>query len=78
MAQEDKIDDYAGAKPELYFGPFRLEAAKQLWQGDQLIHLRRHSLHIPSESLRMEPVTGMPSRRHSARKREVDAIPSQF
>jgi DNA-binding winged helix-turn-helix (wHTH) protein len=31
-------------KSELHFGPFRLEATKQLWRGDQQIHLRRQTL----------------------------------
>ena len=28
----------------LHFGPFSLEATKQLWRGDQQIHLRRQTL----------------------------------
>ncbi len=32
------------SESELHFGPFRLEAAKQLWREDQLINLRRQSL----------------------------------
>ena len=31
---------------ELHFGPFRLEDAKQLWRGDQPIHLRRQTLSL--------------------------------
>jgi DNA-binding winged helix-turn-helix (wHTH) protein/predicted ATPase len=43
MLQENSTDAQAWAQ-ELHFGPFRLEAGKQLWRGDQPIHLRRHSL----------------------------------
>jgi DNA-binding winged helix-turn-helix (wHTH) protein len=44
MTSENSTDAQAEAQSELRFGPFRLEAAKQLWQGDQLMNLRRQSL----------------------------------
>ena len=44
MTPENSTEAEAEALPELRFGPFRLEAAKQLWRGDQLVHLRRQTL----------------------------------
>jgi hypothetical protein len=42
--QESSADAQTMVESELYFGPFCLEAAKQLWCGDQRIDLRPRSL----------------------------------
>src|SRR6185295_7175343 len=42
--QENNADAQPLSKSDLSFGPFRLEAAQQLWRGDQRIGLRRQSL----------------------------------
>jgi DNA-binding response OmpR family regulator len=44
LTHESSTDARAEAQSELRFGPFRLEAAKQLWREDQPMHLRRQSL----------------------------------
>jgi DNA-binding winged helix-turn-helix (wHTH) protein len=44
MMQESSADAQTMVESELYFGPFCLEAAKQLWCGDQRIDLRPRSL----------------------------------
>ena len=43
-ARNQRKDPANVRESALSFGPFRLEAAKQLWRGNQLIHLRRQSL----------------------------------
>jgi DNA-binding winged helix-turn-helix (wHTH) protein len=44
VQQENTTDTQPEVEPELRFGPFRLEAAKQLRRGDQPVDLRRQSL----------------------------------
>lgn len=44
MAPKNSEETKLLAEAELCFGPFRLEAAKQLWRGDQLIGLRPQPL----------------------------------
>src|SRR5262249_34199028 len=44
VAPESSTDMQAAVESELYFGPFRLEAAKQLWRGDRPVDLRPRSL----------------------------------
>jgi DNA-binding winged helix-turn-helix (wHTH) protein/tetratricopeptide (TPR) repeat protein len=46
MIQEHDVETPLLSESEMSFGPFRLEAAKQLWRGGQRIHLRRHSLAV--------------------------------
>jgi DNA-binding winged helix-turn-helix (wHTH) protein/predicted ATPase len=46
MIQEHDVETPLLSESEVSFGPFRLEAAKQLWRGGQRIHLRRHSLAV--------------------------------
>jgi DNA-binding winged helix-turn-helix (wHTH) protein len=44
MNQEERMKTSIAGESVLCFGPFRLEATKHLWRGDQLVELRPRSL----------------------------------
>jgi len=46
MPQGSKTPPQAAAEADLYFGPFRLENSKRLWQGKELVNVRPRTLAV--------------------------------
>lgn len=44
VSQESGSETATADEPVLHFGPFRVEAAKRLWRGDQLVEIRPRPL----------------------------------